>query len=355
MSNEKFLLVAYVLIVALAATLTVVGGVLTVHSEDRPTLTLADLSQEPPESKATPSKQERVRWGSPSPSSLTSLYVPVGIAKGFYQAEGIDIKFEVMNSTINIAGLSTGEVDYASVLGPIMQAAGKGLPIRVVAVFVERPLFILVARPDIDSVQALKDKTVAITSVGALEHGIVREGLRQHGLDPNTVRFVSVVDASVRFTNLLNGVIDAASVTPPFNVMAKQKGFKELIFLADAVGEVPQNGLSTSESKMRSSPEQIKKVIRATLKAIRYIRENRQEMINFIMERFNLPQELAAGSYDTLLKGLTKDGTISDKGLTKIMELEKEAAKLKGAILPISRVADSTLLREVQRELGLAR
>ncbi len=53
-------------------------------------------------------------------------------------------------------------------------------------------------------------------------------------------------DTSVRFQALASGAIDAAILTPPYTVMAEQKGMNSLVWLGDILGDMPSNGLSTT-------------------------------------------------------------------------------------------------------------
>ena len=59
--------------------------------------------------------------------------------------------------------MSSGDLDYGT--GMALGGSITGLPVKVVACFVPAPVFALVARPEVKSVQELKGKTVGISDV----------------------------------------------------------------------------------------------------------------------------------------------------------------------------------------------
>ena len=70
------------------------------------------------------------------------------------------------------------------------------------------------------------------------------------------------------------GLADAVALSPPFNYLAKKDGF---VVLAGAyeLFSYPPSGLTTSVKKIKDGREEIKRVIRAGIKANGFIRQNR--------------------------------------------------------------------------------
>jgi len=63
------------------------------------------------------------------------------------------------------------------------------------------------------------------------------------------------------------------------------------------------SGLIAPDKKIREKPEEIKRLIRAGIRANRYIKENREGTIQALMATYKLPKEIAVASYESLLKG----------------------------------------------------
>jgi hypothetical protein len=73
---------------------------------------------------------------------------------------------------------------------------------------------------------------------------------------------------------------------------------------------------------MRSS------VIRAGIKANRYIRANRDGTVRFLTEWLKLNREAAAATYDSVVRVYNEDVNVCDKGLRVVIDETKKTMKL---------------------------
>jgi ABC-type nitrate/sulfonate/bicarbonate transport system substrate-binding protein len=103
--------------------------------------------------------------------------------------------------------------------------------------------------------------------------------------------------------------------------------------------------------KINERPDEVKRVIRALIKANRFIRTNREGSIQVLTEWGRTTRENASASYDSTVKVFNHDGSIPDDGLRLVLEQAKEGAKLARDI-SAGEVADLTILRQAQKELG---
>src|SRR5207244_8187171 len=53
--------------------------------------------------------------------------------RGLLQEEGLQTEFIRINAIVGLAALVSGEIDYYTVIGPLVAAAIQGAPIKVVA------------------------------------------------------------------------------------------------------------------------------------------------------------------------------------------------------------------------------
>src|SRR5215813_2665123 len=139
-------------------------------------------------------------------ANLSGQFMTFALAhkRGFLKEEGIEAEIIRVTGGASAAALSSGDLDYGTGMalgGPI-----TGLPVKVVACFVPAPVFALVARPEVNSVQEVIGK--------------------HFGLDPDKdIKFVAVGAVEGRFIRLIQGQIDAAILAPPLDSEAKKKGF----------------------------------------------------------------------------------------------------------------------------------
>jgi hypothetical protein len=104
--------------------------------------------------------------------------------------------------------------------------------------------------------------------------------------------------------------------------------------------------------KIKGRPDEVKRVIRAGIKGSRYIKANRDATIQFLMEWQRIDKEIATGTYEYLSKATNENGSLSEDGFRMMIEEIKELAKVTHEV-PLTDVADFSILRVAQKELGI--
>lgn len=287
-------------------------------------------------------------------AGASMLQFDLGKEKGVFKSEGIDLETIMLKATLVTAALMSGEVDYsAQGTGPF-EAGLQGLPIRQIMGIRTKPHWRVFSAEGINSVADLKGKSVAVGSIGAAAHYVTKESLGALGLDPDKdVTFVAVPSGGPSFAALKSKAVGAAALTPPFDAQARKEGYKELVDTGDVL-ELPMNGLGTLERKIKDEPEWVKKMMRATLKSMAYLRDHPQEAMDYMIKNYDVGRDVAKESYDDLVKRLSADGSISDKGLQLALKMAQDQGSVKGSPA-LEKGIDFTLLKEVQKELGLSR
>lgn len=84
----------------------------------------------------------------------------------------------------------------------------------------------------------------------------------------------------------------------------------------------------------------------------RYISGNREETLRAMMEWMKIDRELAAATYDGVVKTYGDDLSLPEDGLRLLIDEAKKNAKLSREV-SIDQVADLSILREAQREVGI--
>ena len=277
---------------------------------------------------------------------------PLAHRRGFLKEEGIEAEIIRISAAAGRAALPSGEVDYSTGIGgTAIGGALSGVPIKVVACYVPAPVLALVARPEFKSVQQLKGKTVAVLIFGGVAHFAARAIAKHFGLDPEKdLKYLAVGPPDARFAALSQGLVDAAVLGPPLDFAAKKQGHN-ILARADEVLIFPETGLVAGVKKIQDKPDEIKRVIRAGIKANRFIRANRDGTIQFLMEWLKLNREIATATYDSVVKVYDEDVNICEKGLRLVIDETKKTMKLNREV-PFSEIADLSILREAQRELG---
>ena len=91
---------------------------------------------------------------------------------------------------------------------------------------------------------------------------------------------------------------------------------------------------------------------RGTLRGLQFSLKNRTETVRFIARDYKLQEPIADKVYASLLPAMSENGLATDRGL-KVMVETLGTAVGKNVDFPPERLVDYSLLREVQKEMGL--
>lgn len=296
---------------------------------------------------------EKVRVAMPA-KSLTFLNFYVGESLGAYKSEGLEVSLEQITPRVGIAGMLSGEIDYTTGIGSAMRSAATGVPIKALMFTMDRVLLFMLAKPEFKSIKDFKGRTsiVAVTDTAATPAFAAIAMARAHGVDPaKEFVIVSVGTVSTALAALQSGSADVAILSLPFNFKAEELGFRNLGSAVDYM-QTPFSGVAATESKIKSNPHQVKRMLRATLKSLQQSKDpaNRERVTNLIAKEFTMDSKTAARSLDETLKALSDTGIMSDDAVkSEIDELQK---RLKSKTpVPVSRLVDYTLLKEASVEM----
>lgn len=292
---------------------------------------------------------DRIRFAYPA-KSLNYLPITMGREKGIFQAEGIDLQMVLVASTIQVTALTTGDIDFSGAQSQVMAGAARGLPVKVVGFLTTKPSFWLMAKPEIKSMSDLKGKIVGITAIGSSTDTLARFLLAKNGLAPDReVALIGTGTTANILTSMKAGTIDAGVLSPPFNAMASEMGFRTLAYFGDYV-EQSLSGLGTSDKMIRERPELVRRMLVAAIKSLRFIQQRPAESIQFISKEWSLNAAVATELYKSMLPAFSRDGGMDEKGIRDALKRETDRMGLKEET-PLSRVLDLRLLREVHKGL----
>ena len=255
------------------------------------------------------SRAENIKIGLPS---VTITAMPFFVAKehGFFQQEGLTAEMVVMPASLNIKVLLAGDIQYAATIGSAVAAAIRGINVRTVMLFVDRPLQDLVGAPGIGAIGDLKGKVLALSSRGGLQDIIMRRILTQSKIDPNQVTTITIPGQSAMIAALKTGRIAAALLNPPYNFLAYREGLNNLGFSGNFV-RLPSTGVATLGETLERSPEQVRRVIRALTRARAFAKDNKAKVLATLKRAMRIDDEdLLSKIYDQHKQVETVDGRV---------------------------------------------
>jgi hypothetical protein len=96
--------------------------------------------------------------------------------------------------------------------------------------------------------------------------------------------------------------------------------------------------------------EQARAMIRATLRSMESIVKNEAEVVAYLQRDFGCEPKIATDTYRILKQIVNSDGDIEEPVLKSILEKIKQESGIAGE-MPVDRLVDLSLLREVQKDL----
>ncbi len=298
----------------------------------------------------TPLEPVKITYAS---RTIESVLLFVAQEKGFFREEGLEVQPILTRGTTAIAAALTGDVEGIHIMGSAIRAIQRGLPLKVVAVNLKRPLFWLVTRPELKSFDDLKKKIMGVVTFGGTQQLAGYYMLRRGGLDPEKEVTVTIVgDIPTQLQALAAGSIQIGVFSPPTVIVARDK-YKMNLLAATSDQYYPlQAGLTVSERVLREKRSLMKRTLRAIAKANRFFLENEKESAEIIAKTFKVDLPAAIGTYRLTRPTFSRDGIATENEMEEHLRVDAPILGLKEPATP-SRVFDFSLQREVNKELGV--
>lgn len=290
-------------------------------------------------SAETPQKV-RIAYASRSSSAMPQY---MALQKGFFKAEGLDVEIIQMNPRLGATAVVNGDVSFATPFTSTFRGILQGFPMKLVFIHLKKGPYYLMVRPEIKDLQQLKGKRIGVATIKGTDQLVAEEMLQAKGFNPNFLQAVAIGDGPVRMQALISGAVEAICVAPPHDLMLKKMGYPALAGPPE-VG-LPSAGMLTSDRLIKENPLLVRRTLKALLKSHLYILENRQETVQTLIKWLPQPLDIAEHSYDSELKTLSRDGTMTDA------EVEAIIARVGEKKRPLDEVRDFSFARQAMKEI----
>ena len=231
----------------------------------------------------------------------------VAVDKGLYQKHGIDARLlQVRNAQISLTALVSGEVPiFLPSIANVLSGVSAGARLGCVAFPIKGVSRELVARKEIDSLAALRGKSIGVQSIGGGFWLQTMMLLDAAGVDPDKLGMkMRVIDEEATIVQaLVAGNVDAAVVTLPSAAVAKRGGMRMLINSAELRIALQTVGLCGRNERIVNSPELMMRLTKGMIDAIVYIFDarNKKEVAAVLKKHLRLSaDEDAETSYNSL-------------------------------------------------------
>jgi ABC-type nitrate/sulfonate/bicarbonate transport system substrate-binding protein len=295
--------------------------------------------------------QERIRIGI---SSVSLGFLPTVIAekKGFYAKYGLTPEHVLVPCAIATNALLSDDLDYAVCTGPGISGAIKGLPIKLIMTTQDKLGYLLLVKPNVQKLTDLRGKTIGISTYGSQLYLTSVTLFRKAGLEAGKdVNLLPAGDNTARIAGMDGGKFDAAFVSSPADIFGIKRGYKVLLWSRDHV-PLTQNAIVVTDNKLKKSPDQVKRTVKGTIEALKFIREHQEESIAISAKWLKLDLATTRAAFENYLPCYSPDGGLSDQALKDLIQYELDRGTVKKEI-PLAQVASRDLLLQAHKELNI--
>lgn len=285
----------------------------------------------------------------PAPS-VSAMVLEIANQKGFFKDEGVEALLVRVPGTPGVQGMLAGEFDFSTNVGSALNAALRGATFKVVMLN-ESTLFWLYGKPDISSPNSLKGKKIGMSTRGSLTDINLTAYLQKHGIDPTReVLKIVIGDPGTRLAALVNGSTDAAVLSPPATVRARSLGLKPIAFFGDEVESI-YTGLATTDRLIKEDPSKIQRVIRASLKGLRYLKANKSGSLALMMKTLRIDEQSALATYEETVGAFSDTGLRDNSYLAKIVALQGRFSQVSNPP-SVERLFDFSFMKSANEQLA---
>jgi NitT/TauT family transport system substrate-binding protein len=299
-----------------------------------------------------PQSLQTVNMAIPSKSFQMVIY-PLAQERGFMKEEGIDLRVIYVAPTTSIQAMLGGDVQFTGAGSSALVSIARGnTPLKVVLATNDRVLQWLLVRPEVASPKDLKGKKIATTGVAAIATFMLRQILTKHGLDGNRDAVYLDVGQGNQLPALLGGGMDGAVLSVEQRYVGLDKGMREMFFFGNEVKN-SWGTLATTDKLIKENPKLVGGFVRAAIKSLRYMRQNREGTIAALVKFSGVTREQASRVYDDLIGTFTSSGFVDEEAQRNDLNIIRQVVNAKEAV-PTTRAYDFSFAQEADRQLPKA-
>jgi len=295
---------------------------------------------------------DNVRVASASMTSPSVIYLLVAQKEGYFKSEGLNVEIINMRGELAAKITSINEIDFFTQSFSGLNAAIRGLPLKILMVVDEKPDWDFISQPQIKTFGQLKGSAVGILSIAGTVAVVTREMLRKNNLDPaKDVNLMVMGGNDMRFISLKGRVIQATLLDAANSYRAQKDGFNKLAAAGDYVSQYMNGGIVASQEKINQASSMITRFMTAALKGYLFFTTRREPSINYMMQFLkSKDRDPVTAIYDASVKVMTRDGMAEDKVLQAVIDDARRAADLKKEFRPTD-FFDFSFLRKAREQL----
>lgn len=266
------------------------------------------------------------------PTDKCAVAVRLGVEKGIFEAEGLDLSVKIVFGGPEIAAaydsgeLQIGEMGSPPAINAI--AAGKKFTI-IGSGCRQRAHMFLGVRKGIESYEQLKGKKLGLLGIGSCPDWIARKMLMKHGLEPDKdVTFVPLLGDYPRIIEIMEeGGIDCCLASEPNLSIGEERGILDVWAAGFDAPYLPDYQWIVRVARtdlIESDPELVATVLRGCQRSAHYAARHVDEWVEFAARQYGTNERAARRAVERELPHFQLDCQIDVPGLQGAVDMQYE-------------------------------
>ena len=260
-------------------------------------------------------------------SALSVSYSMPWIAResGLFRKYNLDVDLVyIPSSGVANAALLGGDVEVALAggIGTVRAYVQGATDLVFIGGFKNALTHSIVAKPEIKTTAELKGKKIGVTRIGSNSHYFAVQALRRAGLDAS--RDVTIIQSGGEpeiVVALINGSLDAASITTPSDNRAIAQGFHYLLYGPDLKIPYAAANITTRRATIAKRPQVLKEFMEAMAEAAKLLHTNKEFSYKVLAKYLGISDmKILDAAYGAEIKVLERRLEIKPEGLQAILD-----------------------------------
>jgi NitT/TauT family transport system substrate-binding protein len=274
---------------------------------------------------ASPVRAETIHAGTPSGRNFTFLPLRIGVEKGFFAKNGLDLDVTDFGGGAKLQqAMVAGAIDLAVSAGTDMAFIAKGASERAVAVAGRGTTLGIVVPFDSPAKSAadLKHKKIGVTTAGSFTEWMMRRYMRQNGWAPGDATLVPIGsnvtnDVALLTTHQIDAVVAPAALG--FELERSKRGRLVLTHF-DLGSEFLGQALYASGRLIEKDPDAVRRFVKAWFETIAWMRAHKAETVAITRNYTHYALEVENREYDQVIQIFSRDGKFHPAALKALGE-----------------------------------
>ena len=293
---------------------------------------------------------QTVNMAIPSRSFQMVIY-PLAQQKGYMKEEGIDLKVIYIAPVTSIQAMLGGDVQFTGAgSSALVSIARANAPLKVIVSTNDRVLQWLLTRPNISDPKELKGKRIATTGVASIATFMLKQILAKHGLDAGKDVIYLDPGTNNQLPALLAGTMDAAVLSVEQRYVGLDKGMREMFFFGNEVKN-SWGTLGTTDKLIKENPKLVSAYVRATIKALRYLRQDKESAIAALIKFSGVSRQQASRLYDDLMPTFSRSGAVDEEAQRNDLNIVRQVVNSNDTV-PTAKAYDFSFALEADQQLN---